>query len=401
MRSIGVPILLIAAALLLSGLSACGTVSLTELYPTVTPSFAPTSTVAPAAMPTPTLTPTATSTDTPTAPPTDTPVPTPTPTATHTPASTATVTQTPPPPPVATLNPSGQVGLGLYAEPPDGDLLGAVYQFERLVRHKMRYVLWFQAWGDGDRDFDAERIIAAHRMGLIPVITWEPWARDFQNPAATQPAYALATIAAGDHDAYLRAWAQAARELNRSFIIRFAHEQSTQVGVRSWYPWQGDPEGYRAAFRHIVAIFREENAQTVEFLWSGMWLHESGQLYYPGDDVVDWVGTTVLNHGSEIAAEWAAWRTFDELFAVQYQAAAQWGKPMMITELATAEQGGDKAAWLRDCFSALAPQYPLVRGVLLLEVAQDREWPSINWSVASSPESLAAFRVAVADPHFK
>ena len=76
-------------------------------------------------------------------------------------------------------------------------------------------------------------------------------------------------------------------------------------------------------------------------------------------------------------------------------------KPVMITELATAEQGGDKAAWLRDCFGSLESSYPLVLGVLLLEVESDREFPIINWSVTSSAESLAAFRQVVADPYFK
>jgi len=39
--------------------------------------------------------------------------------------------------------------------------------------------------------------------------------------------------------------------------------------------------------------------------------------------------------------------------------------------------------------------------VLLFEVQSDREWPNINWSVASSPKSLAAFREAITHPYFK
>ncbi len=184
-------------------------------------------------------------------------------------------------------------------------------------------------------------------------------------------------------------------------MLRFAHEQSTEPGVRSWYPWQGDPEGYRAAFRHIVELFRAERATNVQFLWSGMWLNQWAAAYYPGDDVVDWVGTTTLNHGTDIPESWAQWRSFDDLFSGQYEAALRWGKPIMVTEMATAEQGGDKAAWLRDAFTNLETRYPLVRGVLLLEATQDREWPNINWSVSSSPESLEAFREVIADPYFK
>ena len=132
-----------------------------------------------------------------------------------------------------------------------------------------------------------------------------------------------------------------------------------------------------------------------------MWLDSYAANYYPGADVVDLVGTTVLNHGTAVTTPWAGWRTFDDLFAGQYGAAAGWGKPIILTELATAEQGGDKAAWLRDLLTSLPSSYPLVSGLLLLEVESDREWPDINWSVGSSPESLRVFRELISGPHFK
>ena len=302
---------------------------------------------------------------------------------------------------MATLNLTGQVGLGVYMDDVPYDDFASVYRFESLLHHKMEYVLWFHAWGDSDRAFPSRHVWLASRMGLTPVLTWEPWKRTFDDPTATQPDYTLQSISAGAHDAYIRSWAQGAKDLHVPVIVRFAHEQSTEPGVRSWYPWQGDPEGYRAAFRHVVAVFREEGADNVRFLWSAMWLNGWADQYYPGDDVVDFVGTTVLNHGTGATAEWAQWRTFYELFSGQYQAALQWNKPIIITEVATAEQGGDKALWLRECFRSLKTDYPLVRGVLLFEVTSDREWPVINWSVASSAESLAAFREAISDPYFR
>lgn len=302
---------------------------------------------------------------------------------------------------MATLNPAGHVGLGVYTEDLPYDRFAAVEQLEGLLRHKMQYVLWFQAWGNDDRDFPAYWIELAAQKGLTPVITWEPWKRNFDDPTAIQPDYSLRGIAGGEHDEYIRSWARSAASLNLDLVVRFAHEQSTEPGTRSWYPWQGDPEGYKAAYRHVVALFREAGATKVQFLWSAMWLDAWAGEYYPGDDVVDFVGTTMLNHGTAPAAEWAQWRTFDQLFSAQYQAALRWGKPIMLTELGTAEQGGNKATWLRDCFASLQPKYPLVQGVLLLEVTSDREWPNINWSVTSSPKSLAAFREAIRDPYFR
>ncbi|MBN1248250.1 MAG: hypothetical protein JXC32_11370 [Anaerolineae bacterium] len=403
------PLLIAALLLLVAALSACGSGGLPVFYPTITPSptltptetATPTNTLAPTATPTATATPTHTPTPTLTPTPTQTPTPTATPIPTLTPTPPATPTSTPAPRPARRLNPQGTVGLGIYTTGVPYDNFAAVYAFERLVQHRMVYVLWFQAWGDEDRDFLRREVLDAASQGMTPVITWEPWARNFSAPAASQPAYTLATIAAGDHDDYIRSWAREARAVGVPIILRFAHEQSTEPGVVSWYPWQGDPEGYRAAFRHIVAIFREEGATNVQFLYSGMWLHEWAPQYYPGDDVVDWVATTILNHGTEIPEDWAQWFTFDALFSRQYQAATQWGKPVMIIELGSAEQGGDKAAWLREAFGSLKTTYPLVRSVLLFEVAVDREYPNINWSVASSPESLAAFQDVIRDPYFR
>ena len=362
--------------------------------------------------PTPVITLSPVPTDTPVLAMTPPPGPTDTPTLTTIPSSVPTETPAPTMPlsaptdaptrrPIATINPAGHVGLGAYLEGTPYDGFGAVQQFEGLLRHKMQYALWFQAWGNDDRDFPDYWIELASQNGLVPVITWEPWKRDFDNPTALQPEYSLDSIAAGEHDEYIRSWAQGAKSADVPVTLRFGHEQSTEPGARLWYPWQGDPEGYKAAYRYIVTLFREEEVTNVQFLWSAMWLDLWASEYYTGDDVVDLVGTTVLNHGTGATEDWARWRTFDEMFGEQYQAALQWNKPIIITELATAEQGGDKAAWLRDCFTSLQSKYPLVQGVLLFETESDREWPKINWSVASSQESLTAFRKAIDDPYFR
>jgi beta-mannanase len=273
--------------------------------------------------------------------------------------------------------------------------------FEQQIDHRMRYTLWYQAWGEPAPDFPSELVQLADDRGTIPIITWEPWKRDFDNPGRIQLAYTLATIVNGKHDRYIRAWARAARSTGVPLILRFAHEQSTEPGRRRWYPWQGDPEGYKTAFRHVVTLFREEGATNVQFLWSAMWLDEWAPQYYPGDDFVDLVGTTVLNHGTVPSEQWALWRTFDELFSEQHRSARRWDKPIIITEWASAEQGGDKAAWLGDGLASLKFKYPLVQGVVLFEVPSDREWPIIDWTVSSSPNALAAFKEAIRDPYFK
>jgi hypothetical protein len=295
----------------------------------------------------------------------------------------------------------GHVAVGAFTRRIPYDNFAALDRLGRLSDHPLRLALWFQAWGDGDAIFYSDKVKLAAEKGYLPVITWEPWKRAFDDRLTVQPQYALSSIAAGAQDEYIRSWARAARDTGVPIILRFAHEQSTEPGVRSWYPWQGDPENFKAAFRHIVEVFREEGATNVRHLWSAMWLHRWANLYYPGDDVVDYIGTTELNHGTVPDTDWAKWRTFDEMFGPEYEAAAPWNKPLMLTELASAEQGGDKAQWLRDCFASFETRYPLVVGVLLVEIESDLEWPTINWSVTSSAAALQAFREAMANPYFR
>ena len=119
-------------------------------------------------------------TETSTPPTTPLPTPSATPKPTATPTSMPTPTDTPLPRPIATLNATGQVGLGVYIPGVPYEHFASVNQFERLVGHKMEYILWFQSWGDSDRVFQTQSVALASRMGLVPVITWEPWKRNYR-----------------------------------------------------------------------------------------------------------------------------------------------------------------------------------------------------------------------------
>ncbi|MDQ3007984.1 MAG: glycosyltransferase [bacterium] len=287
-------------------------------------------------------------------------------------------------------------GLGVYYSEYWRNGFQPVADLENLLAHDVCYALLFTAMGDGDSPFPSQAVAEATARGYVTMITIEPWRRAFDARQTIQPEYSLESIALGHHDEYFRQWAQDAASSGVPIIVRFAHEQATAVGSRSWYPWQGDPVNYVAAFRHVVGVFNQENARNVSFIWSGMWLDQPNSwLYYPGDDAADIIGTTVLNHGA--ATEWG-WMTFEFLFGAQYDAiVARTDKPIMITELGSAEQGGNKAEWLREMFRLLATRYTRVNSIFILEYDVDRQFNQINWSLHSSPETLQAAREALAE----
>ena len=65
--------------------------------------------------------------------------------------------------------------------------------------------------------------------------------------------------------------------------------------------------------------------------------------YYPGDGYVDWMAFDGYNWGTVQTG--STWRSFTASRARSTRARGR-GKPIMIPEIASAEQGGDKAAWI-------------------------------------------------------
>jgi beta-mannanase len=168
----------------------------------------------------------------------------------------------------------------------------------------------------------------------------------------------------------------------------------------SWYPWGeqafgNTAEDYVAMWRHVVGVFRQTGADNVLWVWSPA-QRPFGDLY-PGDEYVDWNGITILNFGT--VPPGYRWRPFSETFAPYYAALQQHDRPIMVAEVASAEQGGDKGRWITDAMGSLRADFPRVKAFLWFDVVQDRYWP-INWSLTSSESATRAFRKAAEDPFF-
>lgn len=272
-----------------------------------------------------------------------------------------------------------KVGVAMPEFPGDFE---AIVEFGELSGRMPDMVMFFQAWGDEDREFK-DWLPELADMGVSPLITWEPWNRD---EFIEQSVYTQEAILAGQHDAYIDRWAQQAAAFEETIYLRFAHEMNTPEGKVYWYPWQGDPETYKAVWRHVHDRFEAAGADNVEWVWSVAWLNDDAELYYPGDEYVDWVAMTVLNFGE--GKPDSSWRTFYELYSLQHSRAISYGKPIMISELATAEQGGDKGQWIADIGDDLANHFPEIGAIVWLNYPTAREFEEINWRVNSSPGAL-------------
>ncbi|WP_231988736.1 glycoside hydrolase family 26 protein [Mycobacterium sp. 1274761.0] len=244
------------------------------------------------------------------------------------------------------------------------------------VAEEPQLVLWFDHF---DAVPPAAGINAVHRRHADPIITWEPWT------------VSLAAIADGEYDDHLVQWANAFRAYDDTVYLRFAHEFNGD-----WYPWSpahGEtPSRFVAAWRHIVDIFREREATSVEWVWCPNAVSDEDApltAWYPGGEYVDVLAADGYNWGdTRPDAEWIAPADlFDPVLTALRGLDAN--KPIFVAEVACAESGGSKADWIAELVSYLA-DYPGVDGFVWFE--HDKE---TDWRMVSSSQAVAAMAAAL------
>jgi hypothetical protein len=281
--------------------------------------------------------------------------------------------------------------------------------FEAAIGKRVSIVHWGQSWGRPPGNaFQRSRFDTVRGRGSIPMLNWGSWEL---GPGENQPAFRLSTIANGTYDAHIERWAQAAREWGHPFFLRFDHEMNG-----GWeFPWSvqmngNKPADYVAAWRHVHDIFVQQGATNATWVWcpniSGSRTTPLDQVY-PGDDYVDWTCLDGYNFGTSGGN---LWQSFSQVFggaefggynthnSYQELLALAPSKPIMLGEVASAEEGGSKAGWINDMLQSLPTTFPRIKAVVWFDWSLGD--PNITWPVASSRESLTAFANGIASPTY-
>ncbi|MCP3786644.1 beta-mannanase [Micromonospora sp. A3M-1-15] len=303
--------------------------------------------------------------------------------------------------------PAGKAFFGVMTDKGPYDFT-AVDRFAAAARREPQVMLFGVGWESGT--FDRVLFDRIKDRGMLPMLGWEPWdyrvdqaarkqkkltARQIDRLRSTQARYRLSRIVDGDFDGYLRSWAEGVKSLGYPVAIRFAHEMNGD-----WYPWcekaNGNRPGeYVQAWRHVHDLFEEAGATNVIWVWSpnARWSKTTGNLsgFYPGDDYVDWVGTT----GYYGTGAWSKYSTFDAIFGPTIAEIRTFSRrPLVVTETGASDGRGHKARWIRETFRAL-PKHRDVIGLIWFEV--DKE---LDWRIAASPAASTAFAQSVADSRY-
>ena len=266
--------------------------------------------------------------------------------------------------------PAGSVLLGVYVPSGVWYDLAPLRALESKIGRAFDLAHWFSSWDDGFDPIPVENVLASDR---IPLISWQPLRRD------------LTSIAVGDHDDEIRHWARGLAEADGVVYIRPFPEMNGD-----WVPWNGDPETFRTAWRRMAAVFAEEGAENVRWVFGPNVTDEPRieanrmERYYPGHDVVDVLALSGYNWGAKRPT--IGWRSFEWIFSQAYERLSALGpQDVWFAEVASTELGGDKAAWIQDMLDSTA--FPRLRAVVWFN--EDKE---TDWRIESSAASLEAFR---------
>ena len=250
-----------------------------------------------------------------------------------------------------------------------------IARLERTLGRHLEVVHWFVSW---DTPFDPAWIATATRNGALPLITWQP-----MRPS-------LEAIASGRYDAAIRAFARGVRSVPGPVYLRPMPEMNG-----AWERWSGRPALYVQAWRHIVDLFRSSGVRNVRFVWSPNVTdvpatpENALERYYPGTAYVDVLALDGYNWGT--ARSGTTWRSFSDIFAEPYARITALGpQPVWITEVASAAQGGDKAAWIRAMLESCST-FPRIRALVWFN--QDKE---TDWRLDDSAADVRALRLGLA-----
>ncbi|MBI2301302.1 MAG: beta-mannanase [Armatimonadetes bacterium] len=267
-----------------------------------------------------------------------------------------------------------------------------VSAYEAAAGRTVAWVYFSHNWFHG-RQFPLATATWVRDRGAVPYIRLMLRSGDIRDQA--DPPYAPEAIARGDLDADLRAWGDAARAYGGPLLVEWGTECNGE-----WFPWNGrwsggGPQGparFRAAFRHVVETIRARGAANITWVWhvnnddvpADAW--NRLENYYPGDDVVDWVGVSVYGAQTPQDADWPAFpASFDAVYG--RLAAVAPAKPLIVCEFGVTAGSplGTAPTWAGEALDALlAGRWPAVRGF---------SWWNETWQNDNDPAHDTDMRV--------
>jgi hypothetical protein len=278
-----------------------------------------------------------------------------------------------PPTAHASLAPNQASYLGVFSPggPPN---YGGIASFAQAAGRQPNLAEYYSGWAEPFVTSFAETLRKHH---IIPFVQIDP-------TDAT-----ISDIANGTYDDYLRLYAASVRNFRTNVVIGFGHEMNAP-----WYSWgygHVPASTFVAAWRHIVALFRDEGAQNVTWLWT---LQVDGPgtgpiaSWWPGASYVTWVGLDGFYYRPTDTFNSVFGKTFDQVRAFT-------GKPILLSETAVGPNTGNVYAKIQDLFQGLDKDGLL--GLVWFDKDQHAGIYHQDWRLEDNGTAQASFSLGASD----
>lgn len=192
----------------------------------------------------------------------------------------------------------------------------------------------------------------------------------------------------------LVAWLSAVAAMPEGSYFTVSHEPETKEGALN-----GTASDFKMMWRRVHDLLNEMDADHVALTWTmtgGAFSDDRAELWYPGDDVVDVIGTDSYNWFTCQGGE-RPWYELEQLLFQPLAFARSHAKPLVIPEFASAEDPADperRATWMRNAAEFL--ERPEVAADIEFAAwfnvtAPGGTYPNCVWDYDTTPESAQAF----------
>ena len=326
--------------------------------------------------------------------------------------SMATPTATPTDPPSyaserANVDP---IALGEFTPNPDSnpDPYQGLVDYMNIVGVKPAIHMWFGTITDPFPTTTMNEIAA---QGIMPEMTMDltPYSsqqcQSYDTKYANDPNHNPCTnqyITSGQLDTSLQQYARDAAAWGRPFLYRLGAEMNGNWSQYGMGQNGNTAQSFVAMWQHIVNLFRQNGATNVRWVWSPNVLAPDAPDFaplYPGNSYVDWVALDGYNFGTTQPG--CVWQSFDDIYYQSYQKlAVLTSKPMMIAEISSTEQGGNKADWINQAFFHSMSAYPRIRAIVWFNIDKTADGET-DWRVNSSAGALTIYKQVAQSPLYQ
>jgi mannan endo-1,4-beta-mannosidase len=274
----------------------------------------------------------------------------------------------PGPTPQVPITQAHALQVGVF-EPGEWNTFQPVEQFAKDTGRKPGIVLIYSGWSE---PFQQDFAAMAYAHNAQPFVQMEPTGASAES------------IAAGGSDKYLRSYAADVRRYGHPVILSFGAEMNGD-----WYAWGSghtSPADYRAAWRHVVTVFRDAGASNVTWLWtvfSNENINAPLSPWWPGAGYVNAVGIDGYYYRPS--------DTFASVFGTTVSQVRQFTRePILISETSAGQQTRDQPGKINDLFAGVRADKLL--GLVWFDEAQHQGFAHQDWRLEDNPAAVAAFR---------